>query len=120
MDFNLESRLIDYVSSISEIINKLEENMSSTILSNQLFRSASSSALNYAEAMGGESRKDFIHKMKIVLKELRETYMSLSIIIHAEILKKKTNIEDTKKENNELISIFVKSIETARRNMQNK
>jgi four helix bundle protein len=71
--------------------------------------------LNYGEAQSAESRNDFIHKMKISAKELRETFNCLRII------KKKNWHPDEKMlpvldENNQLISIFVKSIETAKRN----
>ena len=89
--------------------------MQETILSGQLVRSGTSPALNYGEAQAAESRNDFIHKMKISAKELRETYNCLRII------NKKNWYAEEKlllvlNENNQLIAIFVKSIETAKRN----
>ena len=85
--FDLEERLIDF----SVLVIKLTDNMSNTYssqyFSKQLVRSGSSPALNYGEAQSGESRKDFIHKMKIALKELRESYNCLRIIKIAELYK---------------------------------
>jgi len=90
-------------------------------LSGQIIRSGTSVSLNYGEAQSGESRRDFIHKIKVVLKELRETYVALKIIHKAKLYKTEINIKKAKKENNELISIFVKSVETAQKNSkQNK
>lgn len=86
-------------------------------ISGQLVRSGSSPALNYGEAQAAESREDFIHKMKISLKELRETFVCLKLIT-----KRKYFPEDKlvplMQENNELISIFVKSIGTAKNNKE--
>ena len=89
-------------------------------LGGQLLRSGTSPALNYGEAQSGESRKDFIHKIKIVLKELRETYVCLKIIHRTKLYKSEDKIMSTMKENNELISIFVKSAETAQKNYENE
>ena len=63
--------------------------------------------------MAAESRNDFIHKMKICLKELRETFVAIKIIKYANLIKKDELLAWCFDENNELISIFVKSIETA-------
>jgi four helix bundle protein len=112
----LEERLIDFSVLIIEIINKLPNTKASNHLALQLVRSGTSPALNYGEAQSGESRKDFIHKIKIVLKELRETFICLKIIKRSGILSG-LNLEKALKENNELISIFVKSVETAQKNI---
>jgi four helix bundle protein len=69
----------------------------------------------YVEVQAAESRADFIHKMKMLLKELRETRISLRIINEKPIIKD-AKIEMTLKECNELIGIFTKSIETAKKN----
>jgi four helix bundle protein len=81
-----------------------------------MIRSGTSPALNYGEAISGESRKDFIHKMQIVLKELRETLNGIKIIQKAEMIKDLKFIEKVYNENDQLISIFVKSIVTAKKN----
>ena len=89
-----------------------------THMSKQLIRAGTSAALNYAEAQSAESRRDFIHKLKIGLKELRESYMCLTIIHKSRLFHSADNIQLLLKENNELISIFVKSIETAQKNQE--
>jgi four helix bundle protein len=70
--------------------------------------------LNYSEAQSAESRNDFIHKMSVVLKELRETHSNLKIIFRVKLYLEEIEIDKVIKENDELISIFVKSIETSR------
>jgi len=87
-------------------------------LSGQLVRSGTSVSLNYGEAQSAESKKDFIHKMKVILKELRETFVCLKIIHVSKLYKTEEKIIKAKKENNELISIFVKSIDTAQKNQK--
>lgn len=118
--FDLEERLINFSVLIIEITNEIPNTKAGNHLSGQLIRSGTSVSLNYGEAQSGESRKDFIHKMKVVLKELRETYVCLKIILRTKLYKIEKKIKDTLKENDELISIFVKSIETAQNNMKQK
>ena len=108
----LENRLIKFAIDIIILCKSIDKSFASEHLAKQLIRSATSSALNYGEARSGESTKDFLHKMKICLKELRESYINLKIqkgaqtIVDVEMLDKLLN------ENNELISIFVSSIKT--------
>jgi four helix bundle protein len=114
--FDLEERLIVFASLIIEFAEKLPSTFAGKHLAGQIIRSGTAPALHYGEAQSGESRKDFIHKMKTALKELRETYNGLRII-------QKTKWIDQDKlmplldKNNQLISIFVKSIETAVKNL---
>ncbi|HCK99241.1 MAG TPA: four helix bundle protein [Candidatus Marinimicrobia bacterium] len=116
--YDLEERLIEFSVLIIEIVMEMPNTKAGNHLSGQLVRSGTSVSLNYGEAQSGESRKDFIHKMKVVLKELRETFICLKIIQKAKLYKTEAKIEKAKKENNELISIFVKSIETAQNNLK--
>jgi len=118
--FNLEERLIDFSVLIIEIVNEMPNSKAGSHLSRQLVRSGTSVSLNYGEAQSGESRKDFIHKMKIVLKELRETFVCLKIIHRTKLYLTVSKMEKAMKENNELISIFVKSVETAQSNMNKR
>lgn len=118
--FNLEERLINFSVLIVEITNDIPYTKAGNHLSGQLVRSGTSVSLNYGEAQSGESRKDFIHKMKVVLKELRETHVCLKILYRTKLFKTKFKIENAMKENDELISIFVKSIETAQNNLKQK
>ena len=115
---DLEERLIDFAVEIIEVVNNLPPNKSGNHLGNQLIRSGTSPALNYGEAQGGESKKDFTHKLKIVLKELRETLVNLKIINKAKLLESQDLLKRTMLENNELISIFVCSIKTSEENKQ--
>lgn len=118
--FDLEDRLIDFAVLIIEIVNDLQNTKAGNHLAGQLIRSSTSPAFNYGEAQSGESRKDFIHKIKIVLKELRETFAGLKIINKAKLYKSDKKIQVALKENDELISIFVKSVETAQRNLDSE
>ena len=111
----LEERLIDFAVLIIGITNELSNSKAGNHLSGQLVRSGTSPALNYGEAQSAESRKDFIHKIKIVLKELRETYVCLKIIRRSKLYKSEKKISDALSENDELISIFVKSVGTAQK-----
>ena len=78
--FDLEDRFIDYVIDVSNIVDVIDNSKLGNHISGQLTRSSSSPALNYGEAQSAESRKDFVHKLKIVLKELKESRIGLKII----------------------------------------
>jgi len=114
---DLENRLIDFAVLIINVIEDIPNSKSGNHLSGQLIRSGTSPALNYGEARGAESRKDFIHKIQVVLKELRETYIALKIIHKSKLCENNKLIKTGIKENDELISIFVKSTQTAKKNM---
>ena len=116
--FNLEERLVSFAVLIIEIVNEIPNSKAGNHLAGQLVRSGTSPALNYGEAQSGESRRDFIHKIKVVLKELRETFICLKLIYQTRLYKSADKMELALKENDELISIFVKSVETAQRNME--
>jgi len=118
--FDLEDRLIEF----SVLIIKITENLNNTRAGNhvagQLVRSGTAPALLYGEAQSAESRNDFIHKLKILLKELRETLVALKIIKRVPLTKTIELVDNSMIECNELISIFVKSIETARKNNEKR
>lgn len=82
-------------------------------LAKQLIRSTTSVVLNYGEARSGESSRDFLHKMKICLKELRESFVNMKIQKVAKLVADVNQLDRLISENNELISIFVASIKTA-------
>lgn len=111
--FDLEERLIDFAVLSINVSSSLPNTVTGRNLSGQLNRSGTSPALNYGEAQSAESRKDFIHKMKVILKELRETHICFRIIKKANLTIENRLIEETLSECNELISIFVSSIKTA-------
>jgi four helix bundle protein len=86
------------------------------VLGIQLLRSATSAALNFGEAQSAESRKDFIHKMSIVLKELRESEINMKIIQRSNIARNQLQLSECINECKQLIAIFQTSLNTARNN----
>lgn len=119
--YDLHERLIDFAVMIIKITDNLNNSKAGNYLSGQIVRSGTSPSLNYSEAQSAESRNDFIHKMSVVLKELRETHSCLKIIQRAKLYSKEEEILVLLiKENNELISIFVKSIETSKSKLNTK
>jgi four helix bundle protein len=114
-NYDLHERLIDFAVIIIEIVKNIENSKAGNHLAGQIIRYGSSPSLNYSEAQSAESRNNFIHKMFVVLKELRETYSCLKIIERAKLYSENDDkILQVLKENNELIAIFVKSIETSK------
>ncbi|PZX51083.1 four helix bundle protein [Algoriphagus ratkowskyi] len=115
--YDLEARLIEFAAAIISFTDSMINTKAGNHMSNQLLRSGTSPALNYGEAQSGESRKDFIHKMKVVLKELRESGVAIKIIEKSKLHLDASEIASLQNECNQLISIFVKSIGTAERNI---
>ncbi len=112
-EYDLEDRLIDFAVDIIDIIEALPSTRAGNHIAGQLVRSGTSPAPNYGEAQSAESRKDFIHKMKVALKELRETKVWLRIIIKKAFIQPMGKVESELAECQELIRIFAKSILTA-------
>ena len=115
MKYDLIERTIDFAVSIIQIADLLPKTKAGNHIASQIIRSGTSPAANYGEAQGAESRKDFIHKMKICLKELRETLVWLKILEKSDLIQT-SELSTIKEENNQLILIFFKSIETAKNN----
>ena len=118
--FDLEERLIDYAILISDLIEQLPDSKLCNHIGGQLIRSGTSPALNYGEAQSAESTNDFIHKLKIILKELRESNICLKMLLRKSAPEIKDFIIAAHTETIELISIFVKSIQTAKTNLIKK
>ncbi|MFA5863590.1 MAG: four helix bundle protein [Phycisphaerae bacterium] len=118
--FDLEERLISFSVRVLNIVEALPETRVGNHIAGQLVRCGTSPASNYAEAQSGESRCDFIHKMKIALKELRETRIWLLIIQRKSLISPTKKLDAILIECGELNSIFFKSIETAQRNNKNR
>lgn len=114
----LEERLIQFAVLVIEIVNSMPNNRAANHLAGQIVRSGTSPALNYGEAQSAESTKDFIHKLSVVLKELRETNINLTIIHRTKLFDKEEPVLGAIKEGNELISIFVRSIDTTKKNQK--
>ena len=115
-EFNLEDRLIDFAVRILHVAGSLPKTKAGNHIAGQLIRCGTAPAPNYGEAQDAESRADFIHKMKVSLKELRETRIWLLIIGKANLLKPASKLEPLIDESNQLISIFVASVKTAKQN----
>ncbi len=111
----LEDRLIQFSVSIIKIADKLKNTRAGTTVANQMVRSGISPALNYGEAQSAESKNDFIHKIQITLKELRETQVALKITKEAQLHNDIDLIDEAIKENDELVSIFVSTVNTLRK-----
>jgi len=83
--FDIQERLIAFAGDMVLFIRKLDQNMIGNYLINQILRSSGSAALNYAESQSASSDKDYINKVAIALKELRETEVNLKIMKHISI-----------------------------------
>jgi four helix bundle protein len=116
INFDLEDRLIDFAVRIIQLAEPLPKTKAGKHVAGQLIRCGTSPAPNYGEAQGAESRSDFIHKMKIGLKELRETKVWLKLIVKANLIKPVSKLELLIDENDQMISIFFTSIKTAKEN----
>jgi len=114
-EYNLQERLIDYAVRIIKLSEALPDTKAGKHISSQILRSGTSPAPNYGEAQSAESPADFIHKLKIALKELRETEIWLRIIMKAEIIKPLSQLTPLLQETDELIAILFTSVETARK-----
>lgn len=117
---DLVERLTDFSVSVINIAEKLPNTRPGNYLAGQMIRSGTSPALHYGEAQDAESNQDFIHKLKVVLKELRETGIALLIIKKLKIYESEKDLESAMDENNQLTSIFVASVKTARNKITRK
>src|SRR3954468_19224587 len=109
---HLEERLVDFAAPIILLAGRLTRNFQGRHIASQILRSGTSAAPNYAEARGAESRADFIHKMRIVQKELNETAVWIRIISKSSLISQDL-IVDILAENRELCRIATASIKTA-------
>jgi four helix bundle protein len=114
--YDLEDRLVKFACLCMDVCELLPNSRTGQHLQNQLSRSSIAPALLYGEVQAAESKADFIHKMKIALKELRETRVNLRIIMEKPIVSN-PKIDLAFKEVNELIGIFTTSIGTAKKNL---
>ncbi len=115
-NYDLEERLISFSVNILNLAEQLPNTRNGNYIGGQIIEYGTAPALIYGEAQGAESRKDFIHKMKIALKELRETHIALKIIKSKPLVKHFDKVDKLILECNELISIFISSIKTAHKN----
>ncbi|RMZ50360.1 four helix bundle protein [Flavobacteriaceae bacterium PRS1] len=107
--FDLTERLEDFAASIILLYDKKPMSYASDYLAKQLIRSSCSSALNYGEALGAGTDRDKINKLRICLKELRESMGNLNIQSKANLFSEET-LSKLKDENDQLIRIIVTRI----------
>lgn len=112
--YDLEERLIKFAIKMLEISELLPNTKAGNHIAGQLVRCGTSPAFNYGEAQSAESLKDFVHKMGICLKELRETSICLKIIVLKPLVNNPEELKGDLAESGELIAIFTKSIKTAK------
>ena len=109
----LSERLLDFTVKMIKLVNSLPKTIVGRHIGGQILRSGTSPGSNYEEARGAESRADFIHKLGIVLKELKETRFWLKVIYRTKILASQ-DVESYIKECDELCAVIAKSIITAK------
>jgi four helix bundle protein len=114
LENDLSERFLNFAADILKMMPLLSKSFTGRHIGGQLFRSSTSAGANYEEACGAESRADLIHKLQIVLKELKETRYWLRLIKKSEIVKI-PNIDDLIKEAEELLKIIAKSVFTAKK-----
>lgn len=113
--YDLEDRLLQYAVRIIRLVDALPPTKAGRHVADQLLRCGTSPLANHGELQGAESRKDFIHKLGICLKEIRETHRWLRLIEKVPLLPP-SKIAPLLNETDALIRIFVTSLRTAERN----
>jgi four helix bundle protein len=114
--YDLEDRLLDFAASIVQLTESLPNTRAGNHIAGQLLRCGTSSLSNHGEVEAAESRRDFLYKLRICLKELRETKRWLRLLGRVNKVGTPTNFNTCLNEVDELIRIFVASIRTAERN----
>ena len=113
--FDLEERLLEYAARIIRLVDSLPASRAGNHVAGQLLRSGTSPLPNHGEAQAAESRADFIHKLGICHKELRESRRWLRLIKRVPLIKPPAKLDPLIEETVELIKIFWASIRTAER-----
>lgn len=111
----LSDRLEDFAVMVIKLVEKINTSFVGRHIGSQLFRSSTSAGANYEEACGAESRSDFIHKLQIVLKELRESLYWLRLLLKSGLVPSQL-LDPILQEAKELASIIAKSVVTAKKN----
>ena len=114
--YDLEERLLEYAAAVVQLTEAMPNTRAANHVGGQLLRSGTSPLFNHGEAQAAESSNDFVHKMKICLKELRESQRALRLIKKVPMIDDISRIEPLFQETDELIRIFVASLRTAQGN----
>lgn len=111
--FDLEERLLEYAVRIIRVAESMKRTQAGIHIADQLLRSGTSPYGHHGEAEGAESRNDFIHKIRVCYKELRESRRWLKLAQRAGLIAKPGSLDELLTEAEELVKIFAKSIQTA-------
>ena len=114
--YDLEDRLVEYSCRMIDVVEALPNTRAGNYIAGQLIKSCMSPTFNYGEVQAAESRNDFIHKLGVVLKELKECRTAMKVIRRKELIKPAKRTDEIYKETEELVAIIAKSIETAGKN----
>jgi four helix bundle protein len=114
--YDLEERLLRYSARIIKVVDALPATRTGQHIAGQILRSGTSPYPNHGEAQAAESTKDFVHKLRISLKELRETKRWLKLVQCIKLINNSDRLDELLDETEQLIKIFVKSIKTAQNN----
>jgi len=114
--FDLDERLLDFAAEIVRLTERLPRTMAAQHVAGQVLRSGTSALPNHGEAQAAESSADFVHKLSVCLKELRETRRWLRLIQRVPLVTKPETVAPLLAETEELVRIFYRSIQTARKN----
>lgn len=112
---DIEERLLEFAVRVGKVVDALPDTRLGRHIAGQLVRSGTSPAPNYAEACAAESKKDFIHKLAIALKELRESSVWIRMIVKSELIPEQ-RLEQLQGECDQLCKIIAKSLVTAKLN----
>lgn len=114
-NFDLEERLLEYAAQIIRLTETMRRTQAGIHVAGQLLRSGTAALPNHGEAQAAESAADFVHKMSLCLKELRETRRWLRLAQRVPLVKTVTSVDPLLRETEELIRIFFSSIATAKK-----
>jgi four helix bundle protein len=117
VNWDLSERLLEFSARIIRLKDSLPSTRTGNHVAGQLLGCGTSPYPNHGEAQSAESQKDFIHKMKVCLKELRETERWIRLIVRVPLVSAPKRLEQLRSETDELIRIFVTSINTATKNL---
>jgi four helix bundle protein len=118
--YDLQERLLRFTCLIVDAVESMSPSRAGGHVAGQLIRCGTSPVANYAEAQSAESRRDFVHKAKVVLKELRETIVWLEVTRRRSLSSRPALVAEGLQECGELVAIFRASIATAERNMRKR
>ena len=118
--YDLEERLLEYSAAVIRLVKELPKDREANHVAAQLLRSGTSPLPNHGEAEAAESPADFIHKLRVCLKELRETRRWLLLVQRVPLITSQTTLRPVLAETDELIRIFVASIRTAEKRSTNR